>query len=80
MKKGAIGHSKLSYSGNVNLMCKPDFSDLNRADSKTLVDYDLETFDKELIFGGIYEGSDSGYSPSLGWIFEYEKNNITGIS
>lgn len=77
MKKGTVGHSKLSYSGNVNLMCKPDFSDLNRADSKTLVDYDLETFDKELIFGGIYEDSANGYSPSLGWIFEYEKNNIT---
>ncbi len=77
MKKGSIGHSKLSYSGNVNLMCKPDYDDLNRADSKTLVDYDLEMFDKELIFSENYENSSNGYSPSWELIFEYEKNNIT---
>lgn len=77
MKKGVIGQSKLSYSGNVNLMMKPDFGDLNRADGKTIVDYDLETFDKELIFGGIYEGGANGYSPSYGLIFDYEKNNIS---
>lgn len=77
MKKGVIGQSKLSYSGNVNLMMKPDYGDLNRADGKTLVDYDLETFDKELIFGGIYEGGANGYSPSYGLIFDYEKNKIS---
>lgn len=77
MKKGTIGQSKLSYSGNVNLMCKPDFDDLNRADAKTIVDYDLEVFDKELIFSGIYDDSPNGYSPSYGLIFDFENNRIS---
>ena len=77
MKKGAIGQSKLSYSGNVNLMMKPDFGDLNRADSKTVVDYDLEAFDKELIHSSNYEGKAYGYSPSYGLLFDYENNKIS---
>lgn len=77
MKKGAIGQSKLSYSGNVNLMMKPDFGDLNRADSKTVVDYDLEAFDKELIHSSNYEGRAYGYSPSYGLLFDYENNKIS---
>lgn len=76
MKKGTVGQSKLFYSGNVNLMMKPDYGDLNRADSKTVVDYDLEVFDKQLIFGAIYQGSSSGYSPSYGLIFDYESGKI----
>ena len=66
MKKGAIGHAKLSYAGNVNLMMKPDFDDLNRADSKTVVEYDLEAFDKGLIHGSTYAGKAYGYSPAYG--------------
>ena len=77
MKKGTIGQSKLSYSGNVNLMCKPDFDDLNRADAKTIVDYDLDVFDKKLIFSGIYENYPNGYSPSYGLIFDFENNRIS---
>ena len=77
MKKGVIGQSKLSYSGNVNLMMKPDFGDLNRADAKTIVDYDLEVFDKELIGSYIYDGTASGYSPSYGLIFDYENHKIS---
>ena len=76
MKKGAIGQSKLSYSGNVNLMMKPDFGDLNLADAKTIVDYDLESFDKGFIFSGIYTDSPGGYSPSYGLIFDFENGRI----
>ena len=76
MKKGAVGQSKLLYSGNVNLMMKPDFDDLNRADSKTVVDYDLEVFDKGLIYSSTYNGRAYGYSPSYGLLFDYENNKI----
>ena len=77
MKKGEVGRGRLSYSGNVNLMMKPDFDDLNRADSKTVVDYDLEVFDKGLIHGSTYNGRAYGYSPSYGLIFDYENNKIS---
>lgn len=77
MKKGAIGRGKLLYSGNVNVMMKPDFDDLNRADSKTVVDYDLEVFDKGLLHGSTYNGRAYGYSPSYGLIFDYENNKIS---
>ena len=65
------------YSGNVNVMMKPDFDDLNRADSKTVVDYDLEVFDKGLLHGSTYNGRAYGYSPSYGLIFDYESNKIS---
>ena len=77
MKKGVVGQSKLSYSGNVNLMMKPDFDDLNRADAKTIVDYDLEAFDKGFIYGNIYKERANGYSPSYGLIFDYENKAIS---
>lgn len=76
-KKGKKGESHFSYSGNFRVSSKYDYDDLRRADGKTIVDYDLEAFDKELIGGYIFDGSSSGYSPSYAAIFDFENNIIT---
>lgn len=76
-KKGKKGKATLSYSGNFRVSAKPDYDDLNRADGSMLTDVDLEAFDKETIFGAIWEGSHNGYSPSYGLIFDYESGKIT---
>ena len=76
-KKGKKGETRVVYSGNFCVSSKYDYDDLRRADSKTIVDYDLEAFDKELIYSAIYEGSTSGYSPSYGFIFDYENGRLT---
>lgn len=75
-KKGKKGESRISYSGNVKVSSKFDYDDLRRADGKTIVDYDLEAFDKELIGSYIYDGSSSGYSPSYEAIFDFEQGKI----
>lgn len=75
-KKGKKGESRISYSGNVKVSSKFDYDDLRRADGKTIVDYDLEAFDKELIGSYIFDGSSSGYSPSYEAIFDFEQGKI----
>ncbi len=76
-KKGKKGEMRVSYSGNFKVESKYDFDDLRRADSKTVVDYELESFDKGLIGGYIYEDATSGYSPAYFAIFDYENQSIT---
>ncbi|MEG2276910.1 MAG: SusC/RagA family TonB-linked outer membrane protein [Odoribacter sp.] len=76
-KKGEKGKTRISYSGNFRVMSKDDYNDLNHADGKTIVDYDLEAFDKKLIGGYIFEGGSNGYSPAYGAIFDCEKGDIT---
>ena len=76
-KKGKKGEMRVSYSGNFKVESKYDFDDLRRADSKTVVDYELESFDKGLIGGYIYEDATSGYSPAYSAIFDYENQSIT---
>lgn len=75
-KKGKKGETRISYSGNFRVDSKYDYDDLRRADGKTIVDYDLEAFDKDLIMGAIFEGGTGGYSPSYSAIFEYENGEI----
>ncbi|MDE7073797.1 MAG: SusC/RagA family TonB-linked outer membrane protein [Odoribacter sp.] len=75
-KKGKKGEARIAYSGNFRVDSKFDYDDLRRADGKMIVDYDLEAFDKEFVYGAIYENSYGGYSPSYRLLFDYENGEI----
>lgn len=71
-KKGKLGAPRISYSNNFKVSAKPDFSDLNRATSEQIVDFDRATFMGGYVamMGGFgYQGS--GYSLSQSILNDY---------
>ncbi len=69
-KQGKSNDFKITYSSNYKVSSKPNFSDLRRADSQTLIDYQKEAYQKEYILPYIYEGSSSGYPESYQIFFD----------
>lgn len=64
-KKGQKGNVKVSYANNFKVSAKPKFSDLHRASSEQIIDYDREAFllgYNSMMGGWGYQGD--GYSLS----------------
>lgn len=76
-KRGKKGKMQINYSGNLRITNRPDYDELRRADSPTLIDYQKEQFDKGYIISPIFDGSKSGYSQSIGIFNDYDRKDIT---
>lgn len=75
-KKGKKDNLKISYSNNFNVGILPNFSDLRRADSKAVIDFETEAYKKDYYSAAMYQDK-SGYSLSMGIIRDRLNNLIT---
>lgn len=76
-KQGKVDDFKVSYSNNFKVGSKPDFSDLRRAGSADMVDYQKESYLKGYVEPMMYEGSKSGYPITYPVFFDHAAGNIT---
>lgn len=70
-KRGKADQFKISYSGNMKFSSQPDFSDLHRANSEDIVDYDKAAFLGGYYFPGYFSYSKNGYSLSQEILNDY---------
>lgn len=75
-KKGNIGKTSVTYSGNLRVQMRPDYKSLQRANSAEIIDYEKEQYDKEFVID-IYDGNSSGYTQSIGIFTAYDRKEIS---
>lgn len=79
-KRGQQSAPKISYSGNVKVSSKPDYSDLHRASSSDLVSYDRDAFMGGYYFPGYFDYGTSGYNLSQEIIKDYLVDDVSTLS
>lgn len=78
-KQGRAGDFRISYSGNFEVAAQPDFDDLHRAGSQTIVDYDREVFMKDFLYDAIMD-TENGYSLSYEILKEYAPTGMQTVA
>lgn len=76
-KRGKEGKMRINYASNLYFTQRPDFSRLDRATGRDLLDFDKESYDKGFVDPMFFEGSPSGYSPSYDILFRLKRGEIT---
>lgn len=79
-KKGSTEKPTVSYSGNIRISAKPDYSDLHRASSSDIVNYDKDAFLKGYYFPGYFDYSTNGYSLSQEILKDYLVDDPSTLS
>ncbi|WP_341835323.1 SusC/RagA family TonB-linked outer membrane protein [Chitinophaga pollutisoli] len=76
-KRGKEGKMKINYAANTYFTSRPDYSRLHRASAADILDYDKEVYDKGFLNPVIFNGSESGYSPSMDILMRLDRGDIT---
>jgi len=70
-KQGKTDEFKVSYSNNFTITAKADFSDLNRANSEQMLNYQKEIYVKNFMNPTSYPGKKTGYPDSYQIFFDH---------
>ncbi|MBC9932883.1 SusC/RagA family TonB-linked outer membrane protein [Chitinophaga qingshengii] len=76
-KRGKEGKMRVNYATNVYFTQRPDYSRLDRANARDLVDFDKESYDKGFIDRMYFDNQSNGYSPSYDLLFRLKSGEIT---
>jgi hypothetical protein len=68
-----MGTCKSIIPAMPRMMNQPDYNKLRRADAAALIDYQKEQYDRGYIDAQIFDGSKTGYSPSIGIFNDYNR-------
>lgn len=70
-KKGKTNDFKISYSGNMKISAKPDYSDLHRVSSKDLIEFQRDIFMNNYYMRGYFDQGTFGYNLAEGIMKDY---------